>query len=139
MDQISKTLQISDIKIFRRMLGATIGISIGDTIYTTELSKRLAQVPDLSSTGVSPTGSVSSYAILSQIQPLALREQVLHAFTRSLSMIWIVSVPLAFSGLICALFVKEYSLKRHVDRGAHGQVEKSEEQAHDGDGGSTVV
>ena len=46
---------------------------------------------------------------------------------------------MAFVGLICALFVKEYSLKRHVDRGTHGQVKSLEEQAHDVDGGSTVV
>lgn len=52
-------------------------------------------------------------------------------------------MPLAFVALVCACFIKEYSLKRHVDRGAHGhgQVsqEKSEEKKHDGGSGSTAV
>lgn len=120
-----------------RTLGGTIGISIGDTIFTTELSKRLARIPNLASAGVSAAGTVSSFAGLSQIQPPDLRQQVLHAYTRSLSTIWIVSVPLAFFGLLCVSIVREYSLKRQVDRGtADGAAkanpavvaEKSEEQ-----------
>lgn len=103
-----------------RTLGGTVGISVGDTIFTSEVSKRLAKIPNLSSTGISTTGGVPSYAGLSQIQPESLRQQVLHAFTRSLATIWIVSVPLAFAGLLFALIVREYSLKRTVDRQSHG-------------------
>ncbi len=67
-------------------------------------------------------------------QPLALRQQVLHAFTRSLATIWIVNVPLAFVGLLLGscrnhlllfiahlshntvLLVRQYTLKQQVVR-----------------------
>lgn len=67
-------------------------------------------------------------------QPLALRQQVLHAFTRSLATIWIVNVPIAFVGLLLGscgnhlllfiahlshntvLLVRQYTLKQQVVR-----------------------
>lgn len=103
-----------------RTLGGTVGISVGDTIFTSEVSKRLAKIPGLASTGISATGGISSYMGLSQIQPESLRHQVLHAFTRSLATVWIVFTPLAFVGLLFVLIVREYSLKRTVDRQSHG-------------------
>ena len=84
-----------------RMLGGTIGISVGDTIFTTELTKRLAQVPGFSNSSSASGGAlVTSFTGLTQIQPVSLREQVLHAYTRSLSTIYIVATPVAFVGLL---------------------------------------
>lgn len=78
-----------------------MGIAVGDTIFTTEAQKRLAKIPGYSQFA---DGSqlTSNFRALSQIQPVELREQVLHAFTRSLATIYIVSVPLAFVGLVCS-------------------------------------
>lgn len=85
-----------------RTLGGTVGISVGDTIFTTELVKRLAKIPGFASNS-STGGAAAAFAGftgLTQIQPVSLREQVLHAYTRSLATIYIVAVPMSFVGLI---------------------------------------
>ena len=115
-------------------LGGTVGISMGDIIFSSELVKRLAKVSGFTSS----SSGVTSYTGLSQIQPESLRNQVLHAYTRSLATIYIVCVPLSFIGLLagtlkllisswsiylsCLCFlvltVREYSLQRNLQRGA---------------------
>ncbi|KAH8119468.1 MFS general substrate transporter [Phellopilus nigrolimitatus] len=105
-----------------RTLGGTVGISVGDTIFSTELKKRIARVAGYTSAG----SGIADYTGLSKIEPVALREQVLHAYTRSLATIYIVSVPVAFVGLVFGAFfillsptvmmLREYSLKRSIER-----------------------
>lgn len=112
-----------------RTLGGTIGISIGDAIFSTEVARRLSNITDLPSLDIIASGGISSFTGLSQIQPDALRQQVLRIFTQSLSTIWIVWAPLAFLGLLCVLPVREYSLKRRFSRvvpqsGAQATYEK---------------
>ncbi|KAI5118065.1 hypothetical protein M0805_006328 [Coniferiporia weirii] len=98
-----------------RTLGGTVGISVGDTIFSTQVAQRLAKIPGYTATSGS---AITSYTGLSKIEPESLRQQVLHAYTRSLATIYIVAVPLAFVGLLLTLMLREYSLKRTVDRGA---------------------
>jgi len=98
-----------------RTLGATVGISVGDTIFASEVTKRLAKISGYNS-GVSGNEVTADFSALSKIQPLALRQQVLHAFTRSLATIWIVNVPIAFVGLLLVLLVRQYTLKQQVVR-----------------------
>lgn len=84
-----------------RTLGGTVGISVGDTIFSTELVKRLARVPGYTGSSAASGGSgITSFTGLTQIQPVSLREQVLHAYTRSLATIYIVAVPISFVGLL---------------------------------------
>jgi len=94
-----------------RTLGATIGISIGDTIYASELQRRLPLIQ-----GYSPPGGsysvTNNVAGLSHIEPLAVRNQVLHAYTESLATIWVVCTPMVFLGFVCTLCIRSYSLKR---------------------------
>lgn len=131
-----------------RTLGGTVGISVGDTIFTTELVKRLAKVPGYASSSAAQSSgggvAITSFTGLTQIQPVSLREQVLHAYTRSLATIYIVALPMSFVGLLfgepkfhtlfnalciassglttdlyecIVLMLREYSFKRNVDRG----------------------
>ncbi|KAI5478762.1 MFS general substrate transporter [Pseudohyphozyma bogoriensis] len=93
-----------------RSLGGTIGISVGGTIYGTEAAKRLARIPGY----LGSAAYTTNIAALSKIEPVELRQQVLHAYTRSISTIWIVCAPLLFIGVILSLFLKEYSLQRTV-------------------------
>ncbi|THH08149.1 hypothetical protein EW145_g2898 [Phellinidium pouzarii] len=99
-----------------RTLGGTVGISVGDTIFSTQVVQRLAKIPGYTSTAGGGS-QITSYTGLTQIQPVSLRQEVLHAYTRSLATIYIVAVPLSFVGLLCALTIREYSLKRTIDRG----------------------
>ncbi|KZT58572.1 MFS general substrate transporter [Calocera cornea HHB12733] len=98
-----------------RTLGGTIGISIGGAIYQSEVQRRAAQVPGW--TPPSRADLTSNVRQLSNIQPDSLRNEVLYAFTRSVSTIWIVCTPIVFAALLLALFMKKYSLKRTLQRG----------------------
>jgi len=99
-----------------RTLGGTIGISIGDAIFSSDLSKRLRSIPGFDA-GSGGTALTSNIRGLSQIEPIELRNQVLHAYSRSISLIWLVCVPLSFVALLAALPIKSYSLQRNVIKG----------------------
>ena len=81
-------------------MGGAIGVSVGDSIFSTELHKRIASTPEASSLGLGTSGSSTGFTGLVQIQPISLRLEVLHAYTKSLSTIWIVSCPLSFFGFL---------------------------------------
>lgn len=102
-----------------RTISGTIGISAGNAIYTSELRKRLPLIPGYSfdSSSVDGTNNVRG---LVDIQPASLRQEVLHAYSESVSMIWIVCTPMLFVGLISVLFIRSYTLKRHVVRAGKG-------------------
>ncbi|CAE6408597.1 unnamed protein product [Rhizoctonia solani] len=100
-----------------RTLGGTIGISIGGAIYASEVKRRLANVPGFSAANFSQGELETNVHQLKYIQPEELRQQVLHAFTRSLSTIWIVMTPLLFFGTVCVFFIRSYTLVRQVERG----------------------
>ncbi|KAF8739651.1 MFS general substrate transporter, partial [Rhizoctonia solani] len=100
-----------------RTLGGTIGISIGGAIYASEAKRRLASVSGFSAADLSQGELETNIHQLKYIQPEELRQQVLHAFTRSLSTIWIVMTPLLFVGTVCILFIRSYTLVRQVERG----------------------
>lgn len=96
--------------VLLRAIGGTVGITLGGAIYSSQLSKRLP-------TGFVYTGS-EDVQNLTRLQPLTLRADVLSAFARSIATIWIVMTPLAFLSFFASLFMKEYTLKRTIERGA---------------------
>ncbi|CAE6475829.1 hypothetical protein ACGC1H_007256 [Rhizoctonia solani] len=113
-----------------RTLGGTIGISIGGAIYASEVKRRLANVPGFSAANFSQGELETNIHQLKYIQPEELRQQVLHAFTRSLSTIWIVMTPLLFVGTVCVFFIRSYTLVRQVERGQKkGDEPKSDESS----------
>ena len=123
-----------------RTLGGTVGISVCTTIFTSELTRRLSKVPGYQQFASGNSQITNDFSALNKIEPLELRQTVLHGFTRSLATIWIVSTPLAFVGLLLstscflsdtyfffvilirslqtALVIRNYSLKQTV---IHGQ------------------
>ncbi|KDQ16129.1 hypothetical protein BOTBODRAFT_31195 [Botryobasidium botryosum FD-172 SS1] len=105
-----------------RTLGGTIGISVGQAIYTSFLKRRLVNISGFT---VSQSQLTNDVRGLSQIPDPVVRQQVLHAFTKSLSDIWIVYTPILFAGLLIVLVIRGYSLKRIIVRG-DGEEEKTE-------------
>ncbi|KAF8306334.1 MFS general substrate transporter, partial [Clavulina sp. PMI_390] len=103
---------------FTRTLSGTIGISIGNAIYSSELRKRLPEIPGVEAwiDGRSIQELSNNVKGLTQIEPVELRNAILHAYTKSLSVIWIVLT----STLVCAFFgslcIREYTLNRTVIR-----------------------
>ncbi|QRV79122.1 major facilitator superfamily transporter [Ceratobasidium sp. AG-Ba] len=107
-----------------RTLGGTIGISVGGAIYASEVKRRLANVSGFSSGSLSQGQLETNVHGLKDIQPEELRQQVMHAFTRSLSTIWIVMTPILFFGTLCVLLLRSYTLVRQVERGQKKGAEK---------------
>ncbi|TDL15953.1 MFS general substrate transporter [Rickenella mellea] len=101
--------------ILLRTLGGTVGISIGDTIFVSLLRNKLVQIQGYSAGG--SDALTSNLSSLAHIEPVAVRQQVLHAYTKSLATIWIVMVSISFVGLLLILPIRSYSLKRTTIQG----------------------
>ncbi|EJD45615.1 MFS general substrate transporter [Auricularia subglabra TFB-10046 SS5] len=109
-----------------RQIGGTIGISVGGAIYASEVHRRLDAI------GFHPSGDlVNDVRGLSRIEPIDLRNKVLHAYTRSVSTIWIVWTPLVFVGLLFVLPMRAYSLKRQVIKGAKPATDAKDDALDD--------
>ncbi|KZS98567.1 MFS general substrate transporter [Sistotremastrum niveocremeum HHB9708] len=110
-----------------RTLGGTIGISIGDAIFASQLRRRLPQISGYhADTGAGLTNNIRG---LNLIQPESVRVQVLHAYSRSISTIWIVAAPLsfvAFASALLALAMRRYTLQRKINRGPSGKADSGD-------------
>ncbi|KAM0751529.1 MFS general substrate transporter [Meredithblackwellia eburnea MCA 4105] len=97
-----------------RQLGGTISISVSGAIYSSELTKRLSGIAGYTA----PTSSALSGNVggLTKIEPISLRNEVLHAYTRSISVIWEVTAPILFVGFVLSCCLKHYSMERNVNR-----------------------
>lgn len=94
--------------VLLRSIGGTVGITVGGAIYSSQLAKRLPST-------FAYTGSQNVQNLI-KIEPLALRTTVLDGFARSIATIWIVMTPLIFIAFLSSLFMKEYTLKRKIER-----------------------
>ncbi|KAI0273327.1 MFS general substrate transporter [Gloeopeniophorella convolvens] len=96
---------------FLRTMGGTVGISVGQAIYTSILKKKIKKIPDLSGFDTSPAALAESVRTLKQLGEPE-RSQVMHAYSQAISTIWIFNTPLVGAGFIMVLFIKAYTLKR---------------------------
>jgi hypothetical protein len=82
-----------------RTLGGTIGISIGQAIFSSTLTPRLAKIPSFS---LQASGSALAEAVptLKDIPDATERAAVIQAFAKSISDIWIVMTPMAGVGFL---------------------------------------
>ncbi|KAK0239988.1 major facilitator superfamily domain-containing protein [Armillaria nabsnona] len=102
---------------FIRTLGGTVGVSVGQVVFSSTLTKRLAKIPNAE--GSLPTGSLSeSVRQLKNIADVQLRADIIQAYARSISSIWLVHTPICGVGLLLAFGIRRYSLKRATVRGA---------------------
>ncbi|KAJ7911078.1 hypothetical protein B0H13DRAFT_586096 [Mycena leptocephala] len=115
-----------------RILGSTIGISVGQAIWsgvirmvcTTKhhvyatsqvLRQRLSKISGLT-LNLSGAALADSARQIRSIEPESVRQQVLHAYTKGVSAIWLVNTPIICVCFFAVLFLKKYSLKRKVIR-----------------------
>jgi len=99
-----------------RTISGSVGLSVGNVIFATELKKRLRPVSGYDVSNKTVSDLVNDIRNLVDIQPASLRQEVIHAYTQSLSTIWIVCTPILFLGLVSVLCIRSYSLKRNVVR-----------------------
>ncbi|ETW86054.1 MFS amino acid permease [Heterobasidion irregulare TC 32-1] len=108
---------------FLRTLGGTIGTSIGQAIYSGVLRQKVAKLPNVSF-DTSPAALSESVRQLKNI-PEPARQQIIHAYTKAISTIWIVNAPIVGLGFILVLFIRAYSLKRTtIQSGARKDLEE---------------
>ncbi|KAG1905909.1 MFS general substrate transporter [Suillus fuscotomentosus] len=112
--------------VFLRTLGGTIGITIGETILSSVLQQKLRGIQGLT-IDTSAAALNDSIRQISSISNPVVRNEVMHAYSRSISTIWLVNTPLSAFGLFLVLFIRGYTLERTIIRGGEkklGDVEK---------------
>ncbi|KIK49278.1 hypothetical protein CY34DRAFT_20275 [Suillus luteus UH-Slu-Lm8-n1] len=116
--------------VFFRTLGGTVGITIGETIISSVLQQKLRGIQGLS-IDTSAAGLNDSVRQISSISNPTVRGEVMHAYSQSISTVWLVNVPLAAFGLFLILFIRGYTLERTIIRSDGkklGDVEKGASQ-----------
>lgn len=77
----------------------TIGISIGQVVFSSTLTPRLAKIPNLT-LDTSPAALAESVLNLKDIPDEATRIAAIQAFAKSVSSIWVVDAPIVGVGLL---------------------------------------
>ncbi|KDQ61019.1 hypothetical protein JAAARDRAFT_32018 [Jaapia argillacea MUCL 33604] len=115
--------------MFIRTLGGTIGISIGEAILSSTLQRRIKSIPGLT-IDTSPAALNQEVRQLGNLVDPAQQKALIHAFTRSISTIWLVNTPLIGFAFFLSFFLRHYTLKRVTVKSgaAKGDVESG--QAH---------
>ncbi|KAH0826959.1 MFS general substrate transporter [Lanmaoa asiatica] len=100
--------------MFLRTLGGAVGLAVGEAIIATVLPRKLAAIPSIASLGFGVNIAALNDGIdqIHLIPDVTLRNAVLHAWARSIAMIWMVTTALAGVALILTLFLREYSMNR---------------------------
>ncbi|KZV68762.1 MFS general substrate transporter [Peniophora sp. CONT] len=98
-----------------RMLGSTVGVSIGQAIWTSEARTRTAAIANFP-TYLSSASLAESVTKLHAITPPELKQQILHAYSKSISTLWIVNTPICCMFFFLTLLLKKYSLQRTIVR-----------------------
>ncbi|KAI0267028.1 major facilitator superfamily domain-containing protein [Gloeopeniophorella convolvens] len=83
-----------------RYMGGTMGVSVGQAIWSSELRRRTRHI-STSTFDLSSAALADSVRKLKDVQPAELRQQLIHAYTKSISTLWIV-----------LLFIKRYPIHR---------------------------
>ncbi|KAF5343581.1 hypothetical protein D9758_012981 [Tetrapyrgos nigripes] len=96
---------------FIRTLGGTVGIAIGQAIFSGTLKTRLDKIPNLS-IDTSSSGLSESVRHLNQIPDPTQRAAVIQAYAKSVSSIWVVCTPILGASFLMVLWIRKYSLDR---------------------------
>ncbi|KAI0090161.1 MFS general substrate transporter [Irpex rosettiformis] len=99
-----------------RQLGSTVGVAVGQAIWTSELRRRLDETHIILGAETSASSLADSIRQLKDLQPDSLRQAAEHAYTKSIALIWAVDTPFLGIATIMTLFLKKYSLERKTRR-----------------------
>ncbi|KAF9052921.1 MFS general substrate transporter [Panaeolus papilionaceus] len=101
---------------FIRTIGATIGISIGQAIYAGTLSKKLKNMPGIPDIDPTPAGLTRSVPRLKFIPDPVIRTDIIDAYAKSISTVWMVMTPIVGACFVLVFFLKQYTLERNIVR-----------------------
>lgn len=96
------------ITFFCQQLGGAVFVSVGQTILSSLLVKRLAHIPGLDGKTIVNTGATD----LHKVVPEKYMDAVLEAYNYAITRIFLASVGLSVAGLISAMFMEWKSIKK---------------------------
>ncbi|KAJ7648103.1 MFS general substrate transporter [Roridomyces roridus] len=111
-----------------RYLGSTVGLSIGQTLWAGVVQGRLSKISGLN-LDISSAALANSVRHIQSIEPEIVKQQVIRAYTKGISDIWLLFTPILCLCFVATLFMKKYSLKRKVLRLGDPVTEGREEVA----------
>ncbi|KAI3610723.1 membrane transporter [Moniliophthora roreri] len=112
---------------FIRTLGGTVGIAIGQAVWSSTLQNRLDRIPDLPF-DTSGGELAQSVRHLKEISDANQRSAVIQAYAKSISSIWVVCTPIVGVGFLMVLFLRRYTLKRTIVRGGDDKTKVNDEE-----------
>lgn len=134
--------------IFVRQLGGTIGVSIGQAIWSSVRIYVYLIVSTLANSNVpqtlrrkaaaikgvtidtSPGALAQSVRSLRTLYPDATqRQEVIHAYTLGVTTIWLSLLPMVGFSFLLVLFLRKYTLKRTIVRGGKGSENAGDEKS----------
>lgn len=86
-----------------RTIGGTVGISAGGAIYISFLRRRLDKISGYDAASIPNGALINNVGSLTQIQPQNVQDEVIAAYAKSISSIWLVCTPMVFVGLIAGM------------------------------------
>jgi len=98
---------------FLRTMGGTVGISIGQVVFTNTARKKLAKIPNLNF-GTSASNLSENLRRLHDIPDPVQRAAVIQAFSKSISTIFLVHAPIIGFCFVLSLLLRHYTLQRQV-------------------------
>ncbi|KAF9053859.1 MFS general substrate transporter [Hymenopellis radicata] len=125
---------------FIRTLGGTIGISVGQVVFSSTLTRRIDGIPGAAAalSGSTSASSLSeSVRHLKDIADTTMRSRIIQAYTKSISDIWLVHVPIIGIGFLMTLLMRHYSLNRATVQSDEQEVPQDLEKGPDQDSSAT--
>jgi len=111
---------------FLRLLGGSMGVTIGDAILSGILQTKVKSIQGLT-VNTSASNLNQFVPQIKNIPNVTQRIALMKAYCQAISTIWLVNTPIIGCGFILVLFLKAYTLKRNVVRG--GQANKADIEA----------
>ncbi|KAK2466780.1 hypothetical protein APHAL10511_001038 [Amanita phalloides] len=121
---------------FLRTLGGTVGVSIGQAIFSSFAQKKVSRVPN-ANLNTSAGALEESVRTLKNISDPTTRIAVMQAFCKAISMIWLVMTPIVGASFIMVLIIREYTLKRRTVR-QEDEEAGEDEKVSDEDDAKTI-
>lgn len=93
--------------LITQFLGGTIGLAVGESVFSSQLTKNLLKYAPSAPTSVIKQSPVMIHSSV----PTELIPAVITAYIKSLDVVYVVGAPLAGLGMFAAFFIKNISLK----------------------------
>jgi hypothetical protein len=101
--------QASALATFGQLMGGTLGISVGGTVFANQLTTNLA--PYAQTLGPELIKGVRQSVTVIFSLPQQLQQPVVDAYVKSVATMYITIVPCMILAGICGMFVKNWNLK----------------------------